>query len=583
MVFITMRDREEAKELLRKAYTMDMEGKKEEYISTLQAVIKKDPYYIEPYAMLGFHYYKEHQWELTLYNLKRAVDLDPMLGNNEKMAERLYITLGKVYQNIDNKKQSLLCFKTFVGLFPISEAAERIAKQIYSSLPDKEVWFSNVKNGYHCFLTRNFEEALTTFRKAIVLNRNFSWCNYYEGRALISLNRYREGITAIKRALELDEHFLFYYELHKAYELLNEEEEAQKLIKKTLELNPYYSIVMLQKSEIAIAKKDYEKAERYLVDILYAHPKDDFVIKARSLLKEIYARNQIIDEHVAAPEKPPAPEKLQAPEKADSHKTLLYEYKPVVPPAAITEQPVKDFASRPGEDVFSYIKKEKEDLGKLSRNLSDELSSKVEIEARRIVDLASQQLYLASTQIKQIFRSEDEAFNKKLKNLTEEILSAEKRKIEAEFSNLLKSVREEVSRFISSSTEKLMSLKEEIKELIEKLKEEENEISEAKSRAIQEIESMLLNAKKEVGILTEKTIKEKDTIATAKNIIVESSEPDSARKKADSGIKTETVSKKADRKKTGKSGDGEREDLVMAGIGSASKGSKAAKKKKSKS
>jgi tetratricopeptide (TPR) repeat protein len=240
-----MKEQMEARELTAKAQAEESELEKHDYINLLITATNKDPYYPVPYVLLGIHYFKERDMMKAVSNLTRAVELNYILENNEEIAGKAYITLGKIYQMTENKEKSLHYYKTFAGLFPHSGASVKLVKQIYIKNQNIDEWSALFRSGYDAFLAGDYGIALKVFEETLLFHKVFPWTYYYMGRSLIGMGKYDEGISCLKKALELDEHFAFYYAIHEAQEALRDHKEAKHYLEKALSLNPYYHLVLL--------------------------------------------------------------------------------------------------------------------------------------------------------------------------------------------------------------------------------------------------------------------------------------------------------------------------------------------------
>jgi len=282
-----MKVREEARVLIEKAHAFDIRKDEKDYISLLKQAVVADPFFIEPYIMLGFNYFKERDYEQALFNLNRAVELDLFLGGNEDNAEKVYITLGKTYQMFQNKEKSLFSFKTFVGLFPKSQHSEKIIKQIYSKVEDIAHRYAFLKEGYEHFLAGNFEKAVQSFQHSIEGHGVFSWAHYHKGRALMALKLYEEAIESFVEALEHDEHFIFHYALFETFEALGDAERAGKSFRKALELNPLYALAVLETAERHLRADELDRAEKLVERVLTVEPNREIIEIAKTLQKKI--------------------------------------------------------------------------------------------------------------------------------------------------------------------------------------------------------------------------------------------------------------------------------------------------------
>ncbi len=61
-----------------------------------------------------------------------------------------------------------------------------------------------VNNGKDLLEKRNFEEALSFFEQALLLNQNDPELWNYKGVALRSMGRYEEALECFNRSLEID-------------------------------------------------------------------------------------------------------------------------------------------------------------------------------------------------------------------------------------------------------------------------------------------------------------------------------------------------------------------------------------------
>jgi tetratricopeptide (TPR) repeat protein len=240
-----MKEQIEARELTAKAQAEESDLAKHDYLNLLNKATKKDPYYPVPHVLLGVHHFKERDMMKAVSALTRAVELNYLFDNDEEMAGRAYISLGKIYQMTENKEKSLHYYKTFAGLFPHSGAAAKLVRQIYIKNQNIDEWFALFKNGYDAFVSRDYGIALKILEETLLLHKVFPWTYYYMGRALMGMGNYDEAVANLKKSLELDEHFVFYYAIHEAYEALGEQKEGKYHLEKALALNPYYHLVLL--------------------------------------------------------------------------------------------------------------------------------------------------------------------------------------------------------------------------------------------------------------------------------------------------------------------------------------------------
>ncbi|MDQ7821876.1 MAG: hypothetical protein RDV48_03675 [Candidatus Eremiobacteraeota bacterium] len=235
----------EAAALLKKAQLIDPRVQREEFLKTLDGAIQEDPFFSEPYFLQGLYYFKAHDWKNARHSLQRGIDLDFTVGGKSDMAEKVYITLGKAYQNLGTTEQALLTFKAFLGLFPRAKASEKLATQIYSKLKNAKEWFDGFSMGYDTFIAGDFGKARTVFEELLSMNRNFSWTYYYIGKSAFHGGGRESALPYFLNAFEHDAHFLFCRELFDLYRELGDSSHSLQWLTKALELNAYLSISLL--------------------------------------------------------------------------------------------------------------------------------------------------------------------------------------------------------------------------------------------------------------------------------------------------------------------------------------------------
>ena len=470
-----MGNREEALDLVEQSRKIDTNVNKKEYVDLLDAAIKKDSYYIEPYILLGFFYFKERDWDKALANLQKSVQIDYLLENNEETAKKVYITLGKVYQIIGNIEKSMHSFKNLIGLFPNAKASEKILKEIYSKLENRDEWFSMFKEGYNSYLSGKNEDALIYFKKSFGTFNNFSWAYYYNAKALCALGRLQRGISSFARAIELDEHFLFYYGLYETYELSKDSEKAKTNLFSTFSLNPLYPLILMEQCEQLHQNGETEKAERLLNDIMtYPELHEDLITSAKAISttfrkekpEEEVSRDEII-------EMPPADEIIEMP-PADE----IIEMPPADEIEKQEEPGLHERKKRVEQISYEHVPGAGAELEKLSRKAredADEIIRRAHEEAEAIVFRARQSVETSGTT---------------------EIREA-KQKAEEERAGILARARKEAESIIHESTEKAETILAEaqqksrqhkdsmthIEEEMRKLEEEKRKLEEEKKKA----------------------------------------------------------------------------------------------------
>ncbi|MHC9540274.1 MAG: hypothetical protein AB9903_12220 [Vulcanimicrobiota bacterium] len=482
-----MKVREEARELVRKAHALDIKSDEKDYISLLTQATAADPFYIEPYIMLGFHYFKEHDYEKAQFNLNRALELDLTLEGNEDNAEKVYITLGKTYQMFQNKEKSLFSFKTFVGLFPKSPHSEKILKQIYLKVQGIEHRYAFFREGYEYFLAGKYEKAVQSFRHSIEGHEVFSWPYYQKGRALIALELYEEAIEAYLEALEHDEHFIFHYALYEAHEMLGEHENAGKHFRKALELNPFHALMILDTAERHLQANEFGKAEKLIEKVLVVEPNQEIVEMAKSLQKQLPGHK---NGHERAQSEPASSHE----EAKDSQEELERA------PSAGNELP---------PSLAAYAKKAKDKYSSHIETLFAEIRGRLDAEMESRLEKASLDAVQIWERIISGERHREEELILKMKTEAEALFRARQNEAQHEREALLEKARNEARKLIEEAEIKA----ETITSVAQKKRaEEEKDIENRRKRSEEKSERIVSDGEAKAASIIKEAKHEADRI-----------------------------------------------------------------------
>ncbi len=482
-----MRVREEARKLLEKAHAFDIRKDEKDYISLLTQAIAADPFFIEPHIMLGFHYFKERDYGQAQFNLNRAIELDLYMEHNEDRAEKVYITLGKTYQMFQNKEKSLHSFKTFVGLFPKSPHSEKIMKQIYSKVESIDHSYAFFREGYEYFVDKNYEKAVQSFHHSIEGHGAFSWAHYHKGRALMALGLFEEAIEAFREALEHDEHFIFQYALHEAYEALGEAEEARKSLRKALELNPFYALTLIDVAAKHLEAKRLEKAEDFVDKVLVVEPKRDIVEIAKNLQKQI-SRARSGERH------------------PDSGVKAEYEG-----PGAVHEKPHKAPQEEKAvpHELASHVKEGREVHAGQVEELFAELRGRLDAEMESRLERAGIDAVKIWERVISGERHSEEELLRKMKTEAEALFGARQKEAQIEREALLEKTRNEARKLIEEAEIKA----ETITSVTQKRRaEEEKDIENRRRRAEEKVERIVSDAEAKAAFIVKEARHEADRI-----------------------------------------------------------------------
>jgi tetratricopeptide (TPR) repeat protein len=491
-----MSQREIAEGLIAKASTLDPDTRKAEYLEALKKAQEADNYFAEPYMLLGFFYFKEQNWNETIANLTKCLDIDYRLSGDEEKAKKIYLTLGKSHLTVGNKEQSLQCYKNFIAHFPESALTEKLIKQIFVKLKDVEAWYESYKKGYRAFQEKKYKDAEHLFTEAITLNPSFFWAYYYHGMALMSLSMEPESLNLaladLQKAYDMNNHYLIGLQLYRVINELGNEDKAMFIIEETLERNPLYAPAYLEMGKFLLEKNEVVSARENLEIARAIEPRGEIAKEAKKLLE--------------------APRKLPEPPPMPTIVSPAVEAKPLPPQEA--PPPVEEEAAEPQATSASVGLPEMEAAGddddqvEDARQKAELILDKAKTRAQGFLDKTKEELKVLRESVdkeRQIARDD----KKKLADEAEEIVKNAQQQadeIEAKAKQVAQDIveqartqaREESARMLKDAEKQLSRKEEERSERESQEREEEAEATNIVEKAQEIAEEALREAEAEV-------------------------------------------------------------------------------------
>ncbi len=211
---ILMNRKNKSEELLKKALKLDLLKDGDNYVNFLKQAIDEDSANLKPHILLGTYYFKNKKMEEAAEVLSKATKIDYLCGSDPSEASKVYIPLGKIYQTLSKKEESLSFYKDFIGLFPFSQMAEKLARQIYVKLKNFDEWYATYKKGASAFEDGEYSVAVKSFKFCQKSNQPFMWSSFFLARSLAMQGNYEEAQELLLKLSSQRSYYVFSYYLY---------------------------------------------------------------------------------------------------------------------------------------------------------------------------------------------------------------------------------------------------------------------------------------------------------------------------------------------------------------------------------
>jgi len=198
--------------------------------------------------LLGRHFWykrNEEGFNNALTYLEQAVEKDP--------------EFALAYAGLADAYNMLATYNLLSPLeaYPKAEKAAKIALKIDDELSEAYTALAWIKHWYYWDL----EGAASAYKHAILLNPRYVHAHSWYGWCLVTMGRYEEAISEVKKAHELDPlSIIINADMGRAYFYANQYDQAIEHLKKALELDNNFSRAHAWLGEAYLQKKYYEKA-----------------------------------------------------------------------------------------------------------------------------------------------------------------------------------------------------------------------------------------------------------------------------------------------------------------------------------
>lgn len=187
-------------------------------------------------------YDKAEDLLLRSLNFTSDKDLDERIS--------VYFELADIYLKKENYKEAKIYFQKILDLKEMPGAYYGLA--INNDFEGKDIGYS-IKN----------------YKRAIDLDPDYDRAHYYLAHAYDKLGKSKLAIEEFEKVIELDEHdFVAYNDLGSIYEVLNENEDAERYVKKSLDIKPDYGRALYNMGVLCKKKGDNKLALKYYYDAI---------------------------------------------------------------------------------------------------------------------------------------------------------------------------------------------------------------------------------------------------------------------------------------------------------------------------
>lgn len=262
--FSLMSNKKKSEELVNKALKLDMLKDGDSYAKLLKQSIDANPAGLKAHVLLGNYYFKKTKRDDKSADeyLSKVVKIDYLVGSDQVEASKVYISLGRINQELGNKDESLNYYKDFIGLFPFSPTADKVARQIYVKLKNFDEWFATYKKGMTFFEEANYEQAMKSFKSCQKSNPSFPWPSFFLARSLFIEGKYSEAQVIFEKLYDQRSFYVFAYYLY----LAKKEATAASdrgLLDFIKESAPYFAPALLEYGKMEESEQNYTEAVNY--------------------------------------------------------------------------------------------------------------------------------------------------------------------------------------------------------------------------------------------------------------------------------------------------------------------------------
>ena len=284
----------------------------EKLIECYKKLIKIDKKNTSYYNNLAIIYDRNNKKEKAIKTINQAI----MIDNNSEIS---HINKGIILFNKDEKethkesKESLLkalelnqknlnaLFILGKILYEVGEYDESIKYLDSHNTINSKNEYAYYFKGKCLYKKTDYKESIICFTKALKINPNHIGSLNMMGNVLITTNKNKEAIKLFERSVNIlnsqskeltsrQDYSISYYGIGIAYRNIDDINNAELFLKKSIEYSPNYLDAQSQLAAIKLMKKDKNEDETLLSDILDENNSDKELTKIQELKNKIKDR-----------------------------------------------------------------------------------------------------------------------------------------------------------------------------------------------------------------------------------------------------------------------------------------------------
>ncbi|MDO9555776.1 MAG: tetratricopeptide repeat protein [Atribacterota bacterium] len=149
------------------------------------------------YYRLGFNSYQKGDFEQSLTYFLNSIKEYPDLIDSNYWAAR-------VFYEADDLENSLFYWERVLNLDPNYPRAQYFYGKIQASIKYGKQAYNLYEQGYNYYESRNFNQAIDSYREAIRLNPRFAEAYYWLARVYFETGDYQQAIQNYRKVLEIE-------------------------------------------------------------------------------------------------------------------------------------------------------------------------------------------------------------------------------------------------------------------------------------------------------------------------------------------------------------------------------------------
>ena len=228
--------------------------KYDEAIADLRVVMKNDPDYNDGLYYLGQAFDGKGEYDKAIYYYKKCTKLDPYYNF-------LFSKIGSIYlYNLQEYVNAEENYRKYLGFFPNSQ-------------------FTLVNLGNVYFNQEKYNEAITFYQQAALVDSTYSNAFLFQGQCYRNLDRDDEALPLFRRAIRLDSlNQEAWHELAKYYKVYGDFDEAIRTYKLAMKADTSYHLALSRIGDIySFNLKKRDSAEIYYQQYAQIYPNDAVV------------------------------------------------------------------------------------------------------------------------------------------------------------------------------------------------------------------------------------------------------------------------------------------------------------------